>query len=146
MDLFALEATHEFGLKVAHELNIVLAAHEEREFEDGEHKARPLVSVRGHDVYVIQSLHSGPVASVNDKFCRLLFFIGALKEWRQAGDGRHPLPSLCAQRPADEASRPGHDPLFGASTRGRWCRRRSDARSAQYRGVSERLPLSDDPS
>jgi ribose-phosphate pyrophosphokinase len=80
MDLFALEATHEFGLKVAHELNIVLAAHEEREFEDGEHKARPLVSVRGHDVYVIQSLHSGPVASVNDKFCRLLFFIGALKE------------------------------------------------------------------
>jgi len=59
---------------------VALAAHEEREFEDGEHKARPLVSVRGHDVYVIQSLHSGPVASVDDKLCRLLFFIGALKE------------------------------------------------------------------
>ena len=80
MELFALNATHEFGLKVAAELKVELAAHEEREFEDGEHKARPLVSVRGHDVYVIQSLHSGPVASVNDKFCRLLFFIGALKE------------------------------------------------------------------
>jgi ribose-phosphate pyrophosphokinase len=80
MDLFALDATHEFGLKVAHELGVTLAAHEEREFEDGEHKARPLVSVRGHDVYVIQSLHSGPVASVDDKLCRLLFFIGALKE------------------------------------------------------------------
>jgi len=80
MDLFALNATREFGLKVANELNTELAAHEEREFEDGEHKARPLISVRGHDVYVIQSLHSGPVASVNDKFCRLLFFIGALKE------------------------------------------------------------------
>lgn len=80
MHLFALNATYEFGLKVANELNVELAAHEEREFEDGEHKARPLVSVRGHDVYVIQSLHSGPLASVNDKFCRLLFFIGALKE------------------------------------------------------------------
>jgi len=80
MDLFALNATREFGLKIAAELGLELAPHEEREFEDGEHKARPLVSVRGHDVHVIQSLHSGPVASVNDKLCRLLFFISALKE------------------------------------------------------------------
>jgi ribose-phosphate pyrophosphokinase len=80
MDLFALNATQEFGSKVAAELGVALAAHEEREFEDGEHKARPLVSVRGHDVYVIQSLHSGPDDSVNDKLCRLLFFISALKE------------------------------------------------------------------
>jgi ribose-phosphate pyrophosphokinase len=80
MELFALDATQEFGRKVAAELGVNLAAHEEREFEDGEHKARPLVSVRGHDVYVIQSLHSGPVASANDKLCRLLFFISALKE------------------------------------------------------------------
>jgi ribose-phosphate pyrophosphokinase len=80
MDLFALNATHEFGLKVAAELKAELAPHEEREFEDGEHKTRPLVSVRGHDVYVIQSLHSGPVASVNDKLCRLLFFVSTLKE------------------------------------------------------------------
>ena len=35
-------------------------AHEEREFEDGEHKARPLENVRGKDVYVIQSLHGEP--------------------------------------------------------------------------------------
>jgi ribose-phosphate pyrophosphokinase len=80
IDLFALNATREFGVKVAGELGIELAAHEEREFEDGEHKARPLVSVRGHDVYLIQSLHSGPAASVNDKLCRLLFFISTLKE------------------------------------------------------------------
>jgi ribose-phosphate pyrophosphokinase len=80
MDLFALNATQEFGSKVAAELGVALAVHEEREFEDAEHKARPLVSVRGHDVYVIQSLHSGPDASVNDKLCRLLFFISALKE------------------------------------------------------------------
>jgi ribose-phosphate pyrophosphokinase len=80
MDLFALDATQEFGRKIAAELGVDLAPHEEREFEDGEHKARPLVSVRGHDVYVVQSLHSGPVASANDKLCRLLFFISALKE------------------------------------------------------------------
>ena len=80
MDLFALNATREFGARVATALGTELAAHEEREFEDGEHKTRPLVSVRGHDVYVIQSLHSGPVASVDDKLCRLLFFISTLKE------------------------------------------------------------------
>lgn len=80
MNLFALNATREFGARVATALGIELATHEEREFEDGEHKARPLVSVRGQDVYVIQSLHSGPVASVNDKLCRLLFFISTLKE------------------------------------------------------------------
>ena len=80
MKLFALNATREFGLKVAAALGVELAAHEEREFEDGEHKARPLVSVRGQDVYVVQSLHSGPDSSVNDKLCRLLFFISALKE------------------------------------------------------------------
>lgn len=67
MDLFALNASREFGAKVAAELGLELAPHEEREFEDGEHKARPLVSVRNHDVYLIQSLYSGPVESVNDK-------------------------------------------------------------------------------
>ena len=50
MELFALNATHEFGLKVAAELKVGLAAHEEREFEDGEHKARPLDSVRGREL------------------------------------------------------------------------------------------------
>ncbi len=80
MELFALNATREFGLKIAAALKLDLAPHEEREFEDGEHKARPLVGVRGRDVYVVQSLHSGPAESVNDKLCRLLFFIGALKE------------------------------------------------------------------
>jgi phosphoribosylpyrophosphate synthetase len=35
-------------------LGVMLARHEEREFEDGEHKARPLENVRGKDVYVIQ--------------------------------------------------------------------------------------------
>lgn len=80
MKIFALNASRPFGEKVAAALGEPLADHEEREFEDGEHKARPLVSVRGSDVYVIQSLHGGPEQSVNDKLCRLLFFLGAVRE------------------------------------------------------------------
>jgi ribose-phosphate pyrophosphokinase len=80
MLLFALNSTREFGEQIAARLDTKLAAHEERGFEDGEHKARPLVSVRSEDVYVIQSLHGGPDETVNDKLCRLLFFIATLKE------------------------------------------------------------------
>ena len=31
-------------------------------FEDGEHKARPLQDVRGHDVFVLHSLHGDDAA------------------------------------------------------------------------------------
>jgi ribose-phosphate pyrophosphokinase len=80
MRLFALEATADLGKAIADRLGQRLSLHEEREFEDGEHKARPLEPVIGQNVYVIQSLHSGPNMSANDKLCRLLFFIGALKD------------------------------------------------------------------
>ena len=80
MKLFALNASREFGEKIAAALGVSLDAHEEREFEDGEHKARPLVSVRGEDVYIVQSLHGGPDQSPNDKLCRLLFYIATMKE------------------------------------------------------------------
>jgi len=80
MQIFALQASHPFGDRVATALGVALAEHEEREFEDGEHKARPLVSVRGEDVYVIQSLYSDPEQSVHDRLCRLLFFLGAVVE------------------------------------------------------------------
>jgi ribose-phosphate pyrophosphokinase len=78
--LFALESSREFGERVSRHLGIGLCAHEEREFEDGEHKTRPLIGVRGKDVFVIQSLHADHRQSVADKLCRLLFFIGALKD------------------------------------------------------------------
>ena len=80
ISLFSLNASREFGARVSHRLEIPLSEHEEREFEDGEHKSRPLVNVRGRDVYVIQSLHGDSTQSPNDKLCRLLFFIGALKD------------------------------------------------------------------
>lgn len=78
--LFALHSTRAFGTAVAPHAGVALSPHEEREFEDGEHKARPLVSVRGCDVYVMQSLYSEPGASANDKLVRLLFFIGAVRD------------------------------------------------------------------
>jgi len=80
MLIFALDATRELGEAIAGVLAVELAPHEEREFEDGEHKARPLISVRGQDAYLLQSLHGGPDASPNDKLCRLLFLAGALRD------------------------------------------------------------------
>ncbi len=78
--LFALNTSRAFGARIGERLGIALADHEEREFEAGEHKARPLVNVRGRDVFVVQSLNGDETASANDKLCRLLFFIGALKD------------------------------------------------------------------
>ncbi|MBI4757382.1 MAG: ribose-phosphate pyrophosphokinase [Betaproteobacteria bacterium] len=78
--LFALDASRPFAEAVAGHLGVALAAHEEREFEDGEHKSRPLVSVRGRDVYVIHSLCGDAAQSPNDKLLRLLFFLGALRD------------------------------------------------------------------
>jgi ribose-phosphate pyrophosphokinase len=106
--LFALGATAELGAAVAAALGQPLAAHEEREFEDGEHKARPLDPVQGADVFVIQSLHGGPSASANDKLIRLLFFIGALKD---AGAARVTAiaPYLCYAR-KDRRTKP-NDPV-----------------------------------
>ena len=78
--LFALDASRDFATRVATALGVPLAAHEEREFEDGEHKTRPRENVRGRDVYVVQSLYGEAGATVNDKLVRLLFFIGALRD------------------------------------------------------------------
>jgi len=80
MKLFALDASRPFGEGIAAALEVPLARHEERGFEDGEHTARPLEVVRGEDVYVVQSLHGDPAQSANDKLCRLLFFIGCLRD------------------------------------------------------------------
>jgi len=77
---FALNTTQVLGNHIAGQLGVALSPHEEREFDDGEHKSRPLISVRGKDCYVLQSLHSEPGCSVHDKLCRLLFFIGALND------------------------------------------------------------------
>jgi ribose-phosphate pyrophosphokinase len=108
LKLFALNASRRFGEGVAEQLALPLAGHEEREFEDGEHKARPLESVRGRDVYVIQSLHGDREQSANDKLVRLLFFLGALKD-AAAERVTAVVPYLCYAR-KDRRSKP-RDPI-----------------------------------
>ena len=78
--VFAPDSSRTFAERIAKELAVPLGRHEERWFEDGEHKTRPLVSVRGADVYVIASLYEDRIRTVNDKLCQLLFFVGALKD------------------------------------------------------------------
>ncbi|HEX5380439.1 MAG TPA: ribose-phosphate diphosphokinase [Phenylobacterium sp.] len=106
--LFALNASAELGEAVARALQHPLTRHEERDFEDGEHKARPLEGVGGADCYVIHSLHGGPTDSANDKLCRMLFFIAALKD---AGAARVTAvaPYLCYAR-KDRRTKP-FDPV-----------------------------------
>lgn len=106
--IFALESSRSFGETVGDYLGQPLARHEERSFEDGEHKTRPLVDVRDRDVFVVHSLYGGPRETVNDKLCRLLFFLGAL---RDAGAGRLTavLPYLCYAR-KDRKTKP-RDPV-----------------------------------
>jgi ribose-phosphate pyrophosphokinase len=110
LKLFALERSHDFGRRVASSMGVSLGELEEREFEDGEHKARPLENVRGTDVYVIHSLFGDAGQSVNDKLIRLLFFSGALKD---AGAQRVTavIPYLCYAR-KDRKTKP-RDPLSG---------------------------------
>src|SRR5262245_22513629 len=108
ISLFALNSTRDFAEKVSVHLGIPLSAHEEREFEDGEHKARPLANVRGRDVFVIESLYSDSTQSVNDKLCRFLFFLGALRD-ASAGRVTAVIPYLCYAR-KDRKSKP-RDPV-----------------------------------
>lgn len=97
LSLFALNTDRAFAEKMAQRLKIPLGLLEERDFEDGEHKSRPLVSVRGQDVYVVQSLYGEPGQSVNDKLLRLLFFIGALAD-ASAAAVTAVIPYLCYAR------------------------------------------------
>ena len=108
MKVFAMRSSAYFGELISKELRVNISEHEEREFEDGEHKTRPLVNVRNQDVYVIDSLYSDEEQSVNDKLCRLLFFIGSLKD-SAAQKVTAVVPYLCYAR-KDRKTKP-RDPV-----------------------------------
>ncbi len=95
--VFALGDSLTFGNRVCSDLGISLSPVEERNFADGEHKMRPLLSVRGRTVHVIASLHSSSTGSVNDALCKLLFFISTLKTNGAARVTAH-IPYLCYSR------------------------------------------------
>jgi ribose-phosphate pyrophosphokinase len=80
LSIFALGPSEGLGRSVADALGIPLAPHEARQFEDGESKLRPSRCVRGDDAYVLCSLYGDARESVNDRLCRLLFFIATLHD------------------------------------------------------------------
>lgn len=95
--LFSLESGAGFVRQVASILGTTPGRHEERDFEDGEHKIRPLEDVTNKDVFLVQSIYGEPSCSVNDKLVKSLFLLGAL---RDAGASRLNLiaPYLCYAR------------------------------------------------
>jgi ribose-phosphate pyrophosphokinase len=80
MKLFVLRSSREFGERLARLAGLAVAPHEEREFEDGEFKIRPLEPVHGERVIVCDALCADAGGSAADKLCRLLVFVGALKD------------------------------------------------------------------
>jgi ribose-phosphate pyrophosphokinase len=80
MLIFDLTPSHPLGQDIAHAAGYPAALLETRSFRGGQHKMRPLVSVRGQDVYVLSSMHAVPGMSVNDLMVRMLFFIAACRD------------------------------------------------------------------
>ena len=80
MLLFSIDPECGFASALADALDESLSPHEDRSFEDGEHKLRPLVDPRGADVYVLSSLHGSPRFSPHDRLCRLLMFVATLRD------------------------------------------------------------------
>jgi ribose-phosphate pyrophosphokinase len=85
MQIFDLTPFHSLGRDIAHAAGYPLASLEARNFRGGQHKMRPLVSVRGEDVFVVSSLHPASGMSVNDHLVRMLFFIAACRDHGAAG-------------------------------------------------------------
>jgi ribose-phosphate pyrophosphokinase len=108
MLIFDLDRDSALGGALASELDRSIAPHEERTFADGERKLRPLVDPCGADVYVVHGLYGEPGDSVHDKLCRLLMFVGVLRD-HGAARVTAVLPYLAYAR-KDRRTQP-HDPV-----------------------------------
>ncbi len=80
MRFFAINGCEDLGRRVAEAGELTMDPSEFRDFADGEHKGRPLASVRNEDVFVLSYLHGDKSLSVNDRLCRLLFFLATCRE------------------------------------------------------------------
>jgi ribose-phosphate pyrophosphokinase len=78
--LFALDATQPLFAAISALIQTPLSAHEERVFDDGEVKIRPLVDPGGRDVVLLQSLHGSATLSPHDRLFRLWAFAATLRD------------------------------------------------------------------
>lgn len=79
LQLYALEPGA-LGSAVANGLGLTLSPCEDRRFEDGEHKWRPLCDSAGSDAYLLASLYGDVQASPQDRLLRLLMAVATLRD------------------------------------------------------------------
>ena len=80
MKLMALDESRDLAKRIADAAGLTLMPVEDRQFEDGEGKLRPLTDVRGHTICLVQSLYQDQKLSAHDKLCRLLFLMATLRD------------------------------------------------------------------
>jgi ribose-phosphate pyrophosphokinase len=80
MVIYSLDANAALALALSAQLHMPLSVLEDRSFEDGEHKWRPLSDPRGESVFVIASLYGRAGTSPHDALCHLLMFIATLRD------------------------------------------------------------------
>jgi ribose-phosphate pyrophosphokinase len=107
--VFAPGESRVLGEAASQRAGIELAALEEREYEGGEFKLRPLQPVRDRTVFVVQSLAGTPQAPIAQRLVRLLFLLQGL---RDAGAARvvAVVPYLAYAR-KDRRTKP-RDPVY----------------------------------
>jgi ribose-phosphate pyrophosphokinase len=78
--LFALSESRHLAAQVGQHAGLELSALEERRFEGGEFKLRPLESVRGRLAFVLQALAATGEVSTAERLVRLLFLLFGLRD------------------------------------------------------------------
>jgi ribose-phosphate pyrophosphokinase len=79
MRLYSLDGESTLALALSAALEEPLAVLEDRRFEDGEHKWRPVADPRGQDACLIAPLHGDAEASPHDRLVRLLSLCATLR-------------------------------------------------------------------
>ncbi len=78
--LVALGESRGLAQEISARAGIPIAPIEERLFEEGEFKLRPLVSVRDRPLFIVQSLAGSAGTPVADRLVRLLFLLFGLRD------------------------------------------------------------------
>jgi ribose-phosphate pyrophosphokinase len=80
--LCGLSESQSLAVQIANHARVELVPLEERLFEEGEFKIRPLQSVRDRPLFVVQSLAGSPDVPVAQRLVRLLFLLFGLQRRR----------------------------------------------------------------